>query len=327
MGAGQSTASGNKLREIDITEAARKGNQLVIDEQTSKDLGKIISVIGSFKTDDYQELSRSIEGINENLKENKIVINPKILEALKEHHRAILYHGFNDANKIERDKKADAILGNGVDYKKHLTNLADIDTDARIKSTSTYYNREFDESIEKIQKNPDIASNEAIQNSVMTVADTIKSMKARYKFFEYKYIQLNIFVIVLLQEVFSTMEAFHSNVLRYNKERDDLRIKATTQCFDIITNMLLSADISLTNDDDMKFTKALHNLEDSVKQQQGKLNEEISKLKETSTNRITNAAGSLMTAPTGPIHPMMQQQGGFPRGGVPVLPVPKKKRR
>lgn len=352
MGASQSSSSGNNsiLSKDDIDKAAKAGQQLIIDQQVSKDLSNIMSVIDSFKKDDFRGLSDYIKQINISLsnkdgqQEKVEVLSKNITDALEQHHKALVYSistgshddRMNNAVKVVNDKTGE--------YQNHLMMNKDKTYAEVIKSTKDFYTKEFDEKINTILQNPDMKDNELIVKNVKNVGNVIKEMKVKYKYFEYKYVQLNIFMIVLLQHMFTTMEALHTNTLKYNKQRDDLRIQATEQCFGIITELLNRANITLTDEDDMKFTNALVSLEKSVEMQQKKLDEEITRITQSSEKATSELLHQLSEASKVPFTPpgngdainarmgmtaaeRFRQQGGFPRGGVRLDPPPKKKMR
>jgi hypothetical protein len=68
--------------------------------------------------------------------------------------------------------------------------------------------KDLDHQLKEYMDNPFIKDDPMVQRGVKDVADSIKSIRGKYKFFEYKYLQMNVFLIGFITHVGETLVRF-----------------------------------------------------------------------------------------------------------------------
>jgi hypothetical protein len=231
-------------------------------------------------------------------------------------------------------------MSNPEAFAKHLEPMKEIKTEQLFEHLGEYYNKELDRKVGAILEEPHIKGNEAMKTNITTVADSIKTLRVKYKFFEYKYVQLNIFMILLIQHVFTTMDTFIENVLLYNKKRDIMREEMVKNTFAAIKELMQSADMNMNLEEFNKMDGLLQNLSNSVVDKEKRLEKQISELREISNSSLVDFINSLSESTKLEAERILAQQktaatagtsgtsgseftggskrmkGGFPRDGI-----------
>ena len=317
-----------------ISKAIKEGNQLYIDKDVREKLSTVAQIMDSYKKEDSKALLRDVETINAKLKAQGLDLNISgpIERALLEHHRAIIA-SIDDSVKLkdpkDRNAAINAIMNNPEAFKKHLEPMKEIKTEQLFEYLGQHYNKDFDKKIGSILEEPHIRNNEGMKSNITSVADSIKALRIKYKFFEYKYVQLNIFMILLIQHVFNTMDEFIENVLLYNKQRDIMREEMVKNTFTAIKEMMQSADLTMNMDEFSKMEGLLTNLSNSVVDKEKRLEKHMEELKQISNASLKDFIDSLSQATRDEATRILGEppkpaespnaygmRGGFPRDGV-----------
>jgi hypothetical protein len=153
------------------------------------------------------------------------------------------------------------------------------------------------------------------------IFDTIKELKVRYRFFEYKYIELNVFMLLFVQHVYTAMSDFTTQVLAINKLREEDRQNIMKNGFDSINNTLKESGLKLQPDDYNNMQKLFTSLQTKLTNQDKEMRDKMDGLMQITTANMSDFVGALskstldsMVAAGQKQQQTGQQQGGFVRG-------------
>ena len=151
-----------------------------------------------------------------------------------------------------------------------------------------YYNQKMQDVEERVLGDEVVKGNKDISDTVKTIMNNVKSLKVKYKFFEYKYIQLNVFMIVFIQYVYNSMSKFIVDVIAYNQTRDAIRQEMTQKIFQATQEIMGASDIQLKPEDADAINKMIGNLQDKVKKDQQEITQLSGQLKNNSLSDLLN---------------------------------------
>lgn len=316
-------------------EAIAKGNYLVVEQGFRQKVGDVASVMDAYRKDDYQSLLSSIETISKNMQgsDKKLEISEPIKKALAQHHKAILYH-IDETVQQDYESRADNAAKNSYmdsqlkDPAKYEKIIKRIEEEAKtpkffFDAINKFYNKDLQSKITKIIDDPFLEKNDIMKQNISTVAENIKSLKVRYKFFEYKYMQLNIFMILLVQHVFVTMDDFVSQVMTFSQQRDIMRDEMLKKTFGMINEIMTAADIGIDANQFTQMNGLLEQLSNEAKEKEKLMNEKVKALSEIAHTSLQHFIGNLSEASQNDARIYLNSQtkgftpsmrGGFPKG-------------
>lgn len=151
-----------------------------------------------------------------------------------------------------------------------------------------YYNQKLQDVETSVLNDEMVRGNKDISDTVKIILNNVKSLKVKYKFFEYKYIQLNVFMIVFIQYVYNSMSKFIVDVIAYNQTRDAIRQEMTQKIFKATQEIMGASDMVLKPSDAEAINKMIFNLQDKVRRDQQEITDLSSKLKNNSLSDLLN---------------------------------------
>ena len=151
-----------------------------------------------------------------------------------------------------------------------------------------YYNQKMQDVEERVLGDEVVKGNKDISETVKTIMNNVKSLKVKYKFFEYKYIQLNVFMIVFIQYVYNSMSKFIVDVIAYNQTRDAIRQEMTQKIFQATQEIMGASDIQMKPEDADAINKMIGNLQEKVKKDQQEITQLSGQLKNNSLSDLLN---------------------------------------
>ncbi len=151
-----------------------------------------------------------------------------------------------------------------------------------------YYNQKMQDVETRVLNDEVVKSNPEITETVRVIMNNVKSLKVKYKFFEYKYIQLNVFMIVFIQYVYNSMGKFIVDVIAYNQARDAIRQEMTQKIFRATQEIIGASEMQLKPQDAEAINKMIVNLQDKVQRDQKEIQELSGKLKNNSLSDLLN---------------------------------------
>lgn len=330
MGAAQSTvqqvvtttATTQQQTPNAVKAALTDTKQILLGKDVSDKVVEVSKMFEALNSNDAKGLLEYVNKMNEKLKasgQSELVITPAIRDSLLKFHEVVLsqidselatkndngYVSFTSDQKIERQKAEYAeiakkdpqegifrVLGEGVG--KELADKKKI-----------------------ILESPGIVDNEQMKKGVDDIIKSVTSMRVKNKYFEQKYIELNIFLIIFVQHVYETMHNFVENVIAFNTIRDANREKIVNNIIETMKQLLEDPNPQNTSDNIKNVNLLLDQVKQSVQARDDKMKRRLEEMVKVSTQDLSgflNALtpqllGDIKTTPT----PTTTQQGGFVR--------------
>jgi hypothetical protein len=278
MGLSQSKAKATTNSAVISPELGYTGTPLFMAPNNIVDKIKGLGdVIGFFNDNDTSALEGFVDDYNKKVaSKDKIDLGPEIKNLLLSFHNQLLtvidgqVVGATPAEKQQ-------ILKSKLKDNKQLNEML-----------SLYYNDKLRSIETRVLNDETVRGNKELGDTVKTILGNVKSLKVKYKFFEYKYIQLNIFMIVFIQYVYNSMTKFIVDVIAYNQVRDAFRQEMTQKIFDATKQIMSTSDIQIKPQDADAVNKLIQGLQDKVKRDQEEIQEMSAKLKNNSMADLLN---------------------------------------
>jgi len=324
----------------DIKKALTTGNQMFLEHDIRDKILEVAGVMKSYSKSDYKSLLGEVDRLNEVLKakgEPQLEISDQIKSSLMEFHKAILSKIESDnkttfANKEDKERRLTEYLQSSNSrkydetlnkmYKDGKENVEEIFT-----SLQEYYGSDMQESLNKILESPGITANEKMKTGLTSITSSIQNLKVKYRFFEYKYIQLNIFLILFIQKSYSSIDEFVTNVLAFNKQRDEIREKVISDLLDAMIKIMGAADLQLKTDDFNHLNKLLGDLSESMRKKEEDLQKKIKMTEDVTKENLKGFVDAITDATAVDLKKLLDskystrdtrnsstQNGGFIRG-------------
>lgn len=292
MGQGQSntsqrsaTPADKNARTATIRKAVESGNQFILQKDVVQKATEVSDLIKKYSEDDYQGILTFIDKYNENITNAgvKITIPESVTKSLATFHSKIL-ESLNTAGKSEAQK---------YDQFKNVMTKSSSDVMNLLKKT---YTAELEEKKDTLLSSEGIADNKMITKNLDETIDSITTLKVRYKYFEYKYIEMNLFLLLFIQHSYQTMDDFVHNVMDFNMMRDKNREEILKQTLSIMTNIVDNSSLELDTAQIDGINNLMGQLRDNMKQKDDKMQKEMQRLLELTSKDMSTFIGSLSEA-------------------------------
>ena len=239
------------------------------------------------KVDEQQNLSpeQSQKLMIEDIEKKKVVFDKAIGENINNLGELLNQFSKNDTEAIvDKIKKMDEFGGkfpssllNRVST-VHKTILDTIDTSLtpedkkkQIESDSgivSYINKFVDKDMDSKMKdylnNPYIKNDEVVLKSMTDVTNNIKTIRSKYKYFEYKYVQMNMFLILFTKQMYTTINKFIVENAAFYEAREKYHLVLIHNVIKTFQNIFSDETRQLTDLDTGSFTDAMNVLTKSV---------------------------------------------------------------
>lgn len=278
MGLSQSKAKSTSTNAVSSPELGYTGSPVFMAPNNIVDKIKGLGdVIGFFNDNDTTALEGFVDEYNKKVaSKDKIDLGPEIKNLLLSFHNQLLTVIDNQVVGASPAEKQQ-ILKSKLKDNKQLNEML-----------SLYYNDKLRSIETRVMNDETVRGNKELGDTVKTILGNVKSLKVKYKFFEYKYIQLNIFMIVFIQYVYNSMTKFIVDVIAYNQVRDAFRQEMTQKIFDATKQIMTASDIQIKPQDADSVNRLIQGLQDKVKRDQEEIQEMSSKLKNNSMADLLN---------------------------------------
>lgn len=234
-------------------------------------------VIGFFNDNDTESLAKFVDVYNQQVAtKDKIELGPELKNLMMGFHNQLLTvidSQFITATAQEKQQ----VLKSKLKDNKQLNEMLGM-----------YYNEKLKAIEARVLGDEAVRSNPQLIETVKAILNNVKSLKVKYKFFEYKYVQLNIFMIVFIQFVYNSMTKFIVDVIAYNTARDAIRQEMTQKIFAATRDIMSASDLQIRPEDSDAITKMITNLQEKVKNDQVEIQEMSAKLKTDSMSDLLN---------------------------------------
>lgn len=234
-------------------------------------------VVGHFNNNDTSSLEEFIDTYNKQVSQKeKIELGPEIKQMMMTFHNQLL-------EVIDTQ-----LVGASKEDKQQVLKAKIKDNKQLNEMLKLYYDQKLRDIELRVMNDEAVKGNKDIFSTVRTILNNVKSLKVKYKFFEYKYIQLNVFMIIFIQYVYNSMTKFIVDVIAYNQARDSIRQEMTNKIFKAMQDIMGSADINLKPEDANAINKMIFNLQEKIKKDQVEIQDLSGRLKNNSMGDLLN---------------------------------------
>lgn len=294
-----------------VRKAVEKGQQLFLHEDVIKHMKEVGKVVDAFKKDDGQGLLRMVESYNQALGSEQIQIPDAVKASLVKFHSAVLDN--LDATLVGEERNAAF---------REIMN----EPSAAFAALGKTFAKDVEEKREQLFAREFMKENSEMQQSIVSILDNIKNLKVKYKYFEYKYMEMNIFLILFVQKVYQTMDEFVDNVLAFNKLRDANRENMMKETLRMMVEIMTAADLEMNPRDFENVMQMMQKVRADVVKSESDMEAKMEQLMKLSSenmstflNAFTGATKSQLAAALNRPGNAPGMNGGFLRSGS-ILP-------
>jgi hypothetical protein len=251
-----SSATQQRTNSKSISNAnASKYKNIVIDDAVKAKIGKLDTLVNTFNNNDVKSMI-----VNMSSQElYKDVLTPELVAKVTDMHNKILA-------RIGDDK-----IGSNAMLRNTMYNVVNEDTDRNLAA---------------FLQDPAIGMNPKLRDEVMSLTGSIKTVGTRYKYFEYKYIQLNLFVIGFIQHVYSTMQTFMETNMEYFEAREKYRTELTTEFIQALKKLLEQNDLNISEKEMDDLNRLANAMKQDVNEKRAETKEKMMKVAEANIKSI-----------------------------------------
>lgn len=240
--------------------------EIVLDKGVKQQIDKLSEYVSYFNSNDVTPLIKVIDDYKMNLETStgKHYDLNNVKTFVGKFHQELLEKiskDFPDINEQEKQAKLSEKL--------------------RDKSLPDYLRNIYDNKLgdlrTEILKSPLVQKDSKMTTNIERIFTDITGIKSKYKYFEYRYIQLNLFLIVFIQHTFNTMDKFINSVLAYTVQRDTFRNDALRKLIDLLLQIMRQAELDIDQKDFESIEALMSVVEGSIKDKQVKLNQAVEK--------------------------------------------------
>jgi hypothetical protein len=149
----------------------------------------------------------------------------------------------------------------------------------------TIYDKNFQDLKDEI--NSSIQDSKS-QKDIESIFSNISTLKSKYRYFEYKYIELNIFMIIFIQHTFQIMDKFVSTVISHVNDQDKQSSNSIKKLVSLLLEVMKRADLQINKTDFDTLDSLMSVMKKELQEKKQILNEGIEKAKtEVNANMVT----------------------------------------
>ncbi len=203
----------------------------VIPKDTETNLKFTQELIKALGTNNTELILQAVDIYNEKFDANnarRIRMEPYATNIKNFHTRLV--------NSIDGSRSLDGL--NSEERISALGNMSELKDATRTFNTmKRYISKEVNVLKDSVVTDGVVAGNREIKTTIEKIFERFSDLKTRNMFFEYKYIQMYLFMSVFVQHVYNTMDKFIVDVISINELKDRYRQEAYKQIFDKLLQM------------------------------------------------------------------------------------------
>lgn len=162
--------------------------QFRITESTAKGISNVTDIIKAFKDGDADTLRRKSEAAN-------ITIDANVIKTFMDYHRKM-----KEAVSLNEKMDSTTVLAK-------FKTMDERDIERRLNAAREKYNHGDGKDIAEVKK----------------ILSDMTSATRKHEYFEYKYIEMNIFILLFVKKIYATMDGFVGNIMTFNKISEEQR--------------------------------------------------------------------------------------------------------
>lgn len=271
-----------KEESENMRKAVREGKQLFIMQDINDNMKHINDIVSAYGDHSQPLIMQLVEKFNSQLPEDATRINEALTSKMTDFHNALL-QGLNAVNDPQQTKTA-------------KIKQAHSDLNVMLDALSKTYGKDFDVYKTGLLNNETFSKNKEIAKSATDVIENIKNTKIKYKFFEYKYIELNIFMILYTEFMYNTMDKFMKNVLFFNEQRDKVRQDIIQQFMKTLETMIASTGLNIDPSEMKNLNDLSTRFIEEVNRKDNDFKEQLSDIVKVSSDNISSFVNSLSSS-------------------------------
>ena len=255
MGSSQSTQSGSK----DPKDPA----DALVPSEVFERLKNLQEILTGFNENDPKFISKYIAQYNKDapsgLQLNMSNINPQISRIDNLHTQLI--------RQITGNQQiTSSELNTNQNYQDQLkTELKDTKNLINTRLPAVTKNLITTE-VDKLLNDNLVKKDPVVRGTVESILGSIIGLKSRYSFFEYKYVQMNVLVMVIIQNLYNIMITSIKNIIDLHTQQSKQRDQDLNNILKLILGLLNSSQLSITPEDFDKINLLVNNVkEQSIK--------------------------------------------------------------
>ncbi len=264
MGASTSTPVTND--NIANVNSDKLSMEIVLDKGVKSQIDKLSEYVSMFNSNDVKPLLQVIDDYKINLETStgkKYELN-NVKTFVGKFHQELL-------DKIAKD------FPTMTEQEKQLKLSEKLKDKTLPDYLKNIYDNKLGELRGEVMKSPIVAKDAKMTQSIDRIFTDITGLKAKYKYFEYKYIQLNLFLIVFIQHTYTTMDNFINTVLAYTVSRDTSRSDALRELINLLLEIMKQAELNIDQKDFDSIEQLMSVVEGSIKEKQVALGQAVEK--------------------------------------------------
>jgi hypothetical protein len=271
-----------------------------IQTHLSKDVAtKIIQlndIIKTYNTNDSEVLLTKVKEYHKTLTPQQSQALLPIENKIQEFHKYILDNLDNSMNYNDKLATKTKLLGNSNQLFNVLSN-----------NIKTKINKDKDD----LLKGTFLAKDDTINKGLDSVFTNISTIRAKYKYFEHEYININLFLIIFIQHTHNVINDFIKDVIVISSKRDQYRQQKMNELISLLVNILNASELDIKPSDFDMINGMMKNLEETARREGEELSAQLGKSVINAQTQLNNPPSSLGNFSGG--KGSKKQTGGFIR--------------
>lgn len=180
------------------------------------------------------------------------------------------------SNETLKAEIPDTILNKVSDVHKNVLNNLDntlteadkkrqLETDENLAAyIQRFVDKDLDVKMKEYLQNPFIQGDPVVARSMTDVTNSIKTIRGKYKYFEYKYVQMNIFLIMFTKHVHEVIKRFIDDTAGFYAAKEKYHLVLIQNVIKTFQEQLGDETKKMTNLDTKDFSSAVSTLTQSI---------------------------------------------------------------
>lgn len=215
--------------------------KMIVDQVVVDNITNLSGLLKEFSSNDTNAIVQRIK----NMEEFKGKIPDNILDRVSKVHESLLDTIDSNLSVEEKKKRMETDTG--------LANYI-----------QQYVGKDLDAKMKDYLENPFIKNDPIVKSSMEDVTNSIKQIRSKYKYFEYKYVQLNMFLILFTKHVYQTVNRFMNETSAFYEAREKYHLVLIHNVIKTFQEQLGAETKQLTDLDTSKFTDSIGELSKSI---------------------------------------------------------------
>jgi hypothetical protein len=284
MGQGPSIVSNGKPL---TPEEINKNKDFNVQQVLSKDIIQKITtfnqIIQSYNKNDSTDLVTMVKDYQAKLPQDKKINILPLEKKITEFHNYIL-------GNIDKLNPSLSIEQRNAKRKETLK-----DSKQLLATLNSGVKQEIEAHKEKILENTFLKNDADVKKGLDAIFGNISNIRAKYKYFEHEYINMNLFLIVFLQHTHNTMNDFINEVMKIVAERDIYRQKAMGELIALLVKILTASELDIKPEDFTMINKLMTDMEKQTEEERKSFQAKFAAVEAAASTKLDN--GMFATPP------------------------------